>query len=82
MSTKYNCAMKLSKIGPYGHSFGAMWEMIPESAKSRLPASALAEMVDAMWAVSQRSKRIAEEEAIENGSVWDHRNDRAVDLVA
>jgi len=75
-------AKTLSVIGDCHESFNAMLDYVPRGVLKTLPAKRLAEMIDALWLACGTSKAIAAREAIQNGFVWDARNDRAVDLVA
>ncbi len=72
-SIKVNRALKLSKIGDCPQSASAMLDALPASAISALTGAQIAEMLDAMWDMAQRSKAIAEREAVAEGAIWDAR---------
>lgn len=44
---------------------------VPDSVVARVSSRELAELIDAMWTLSQNSKSIAEAEAVSDGRVWD-----------
>jgi len=69
---KINRAAKISMIGEYRESFCAMLDAIPQEVLSALPAQQIAALIDANYKLSKISKRIAEDDAVANGFVWDH----------
>lgn len=71
MSIKFNRARSLSWIGNTPRTFDAFVESVPATVISTLSAAQLAALVDAMHAVSVKSKHLAEREAISNGGIWD-----------
>lgn len=77
---KINKARRLSEIGVYRESFSAMLAAIPDPVIEALTARQLADLIDANWRLAGASKRLAGEEAVVNGFVWDHNRSRAIDL--
>lgn len=71
MSIKINRSRSLSWVGTTPRTFDAFVESIPASVVGTLSAAQLAALIDAMHQVSERSKQLAEREAISNGGVWD-----------
>lgn len=69
--TKINRAMALAEIGGDKASAAAMLRVIPESVIARVTGQQLAELLDAMWKLSQSSKEIAETEVVSDGRVCD-----------
>jgi hypothetical protein len=82
MSIKINRAQKLAAIGRCPGSFIAMLEAIPASAIETLNSRELAELIDANWRLAGASKAIAASDALSEGGVWDHRNQRFRELRA
>ena len=70
-SRKVKMALGRARVGSHPASRAAMLDAIPRSALARLTAADLAEMLDAMWSVTQRSKVPAAREALDEGIVWD-----------
>ena len=79
---KINRAARLAAIGGYRQSFAAMLDAIPSSLVSALTAQQLADLIDANWRLAGASKKIAEDDIIANGFVWDHQRDRAREIAA
>lgn len=77
---KYSRSKDAAKRGEYNNSFDAMYREIPESVKAALTSKRIAELVDAMWNVAQKSKAIANREAIEIGAVWDEKAQKHRDI--
>lgn len=69
--TKINRAMALAEIGSSKASAEAMLRVIPESVIAKISGQELAQLLDAMWRLSQNSKDLAETEAVSDGRVWD-----------
>lgn len=70
---KINRALRLAEVGRYPASASAMMDAVPASARANLTSQELAELLDAMWGVAERSKAIAAREVIDNGRIWDAR---------
>ena len=70
----------MSAIGQYHQSFNDMWLSLPHTVIKNSTSATIALIIDAMWQTSKKSKAIAENEAIENGFVWDHKNNEAIEL--
>ena len=68
---KINRAYAKSKIGSYPASREAMLDYIPAGVVAALASQQLAEMLDAMWSACQDAKRIAAQDAMRNGCIWD-----------
>ncbi len=71
MTIKLNRARSLSLIGGHPRTFDAFVESIPASVVGTLSAAQLAALLDAMHQFSQKSKQLAEQEALSNGGIWD-----------
>lgn len=70
-SIKVNRALALSDIGPCRASAAAMLDAIPRDVVAALPSHLIARLIDANWQMCQRTKAIADAEAIREGAVWD-----------
>lgn len=79
---KINRALRLADVGRYPETARAMLRALPASALDKLSAREIAEMLDAMHALTERSKAIAERDACEAGLVWDARRDEHRELAA
>jgi hypothetical protein len=77
---KETCALKVAAIGRYPASANAMLAYLPDSVATGLPAHALAELLDAMWALAREAKRLAIQDAIADGCVWDARRNAFRDI--
>lgn len=82
MSIKLNRARSLSSIGSTPRTFDAFVGSIPGTVVNRLSAAQIAAIIDAMHQVGQTSKHLADQEAVENGGVWDHRRNAFRPLAA
>lgn len=72
MTIKINRARSLSSIGNTPRTFDAFVESIPATVVGTLSAAQLAALLDAMYQFGQKSKQLAEQEALSNGGIWDH----------
>lgn len=73
---KVNRALSLASIGGCPGSAGDMLGAIPTAVIEALPSRLLAELLDANWRLAQRSKALANAEAVAEGAVWDARHQR------
>jgi len=80
MSIKVIRAAKISKIGGNSNSFYNMLDYIPADVRKALSSKQIAVIIDRLWDACGASKAIAARESLENGFVWDAKNNRAVDL--
>jgi hypothetical protein len=80
MSIKIERARKIAAIGSHPQSFARMLDSIPASVIEKLTARQLAGLIDANWRLAGASKRLAEEEAVANGVVWDYRRGHAREI--
>ncbi|PTV70241.1 hypothetical protein [Agrobacterium pusense] len=71
MTIKFNRAQSLSWIGTTPRTFDALFEAIPGTVVDSLTAAQLAALIDAMHQFSEKSKLLAEREALSNGGIWD-----------
>jgi hypothetical protein len=53
-----------------------MLDAVPPAILSALPSAALADLLDAMWQLAERSKSAAIAAAIDDGALWDARAGR------
>lgn len=60
----------------------AMLDAIPETVVAQLSAAALADLLDAMWMMCERTKAIAAADVIQEGAVWDAKQQRLREIVA
>lgn len=77
---KINRARKLSTIGNLPNTFAAMLIYVPADNITALTSRQLASQIDTLWRACGTSKAIAAREAIENGFVWDERNNCSRDI--
>jgi hypothetical protein len=77
---KTSKALRKASIGVNPGSASAMLALIPARIQDRLPASDLAQLVDAIWRACQASKSIAAAEILDEGAIWDARKQRLVEL--
>lgn len=68
---KINRALRQSRVGANPSSAKAMLKAVPDSVVAKVSSNELAELLDAMWRLSQKSKAIAESEVVSEGGVWD-----------
>lgn len=80
MSIKIERAVKLSKIGAYPATFSALLAHVPQTLVDTMTSRQLAATLDALFACAQESKALAAREAIQNGFVWDARQNRSRDI--
>jgi hypothetical protein len=78
---KVNRALRQSKIGKHPASASAMLRAVPNSVVAKVSSRELAEMLDAMWSLAEKSKAIANSEAISEGAVWDSQKQEFRELV-
>ncbi|WP_289009848.1 hypothetical protein [uncultured Thermomonospora sp.] len=77
---KIDRAIKLSRVGGYPRTCAAVLEAIPWSTINALTGRQLAELMDAIWELWQRTKRIHERDIINEGAVWDEASGRLIEL--
>lgn len=82
MTIKIERARKASIIGDCPGSFGAMIDLIPATTRAALTGRQIGELSDAMWRACQQSKALANREAIDEGGVWDARQQRYREIAA
>lgn len=75
---KINRAFAKSSIGAYPSSREAMLDYIPAGVIAALTSAQLADMLDAMWRACQDAKRIAAQDAVADGAIWDGQRMREI----
>lgn len=79
-SIKINRALRQSSIGANPASASAMLAGIPASIIQTATSRQLADLLDASWSLTQESKAIAARSWIDEGAIWDARQQRLRDI--
>lgn len=69
--TKINRAMRLAEIGENRATAEALLRVLPESVIARVTGHELAQLLDAMWKLSQNYRATVEAEIVSDGGAWD-----------
>lgn len=69
--TKIDRAMQLAEVGEQRTTAEALLRALPESVIARVTGHELAELLDAVWKLSQNSIASAETEVVSDGGVCD-----------
>jgi hypothetical protein len=75
-SIKINRALEKAEVGKYPRTFEAILNSVPGPTITKLTSSELAELMDAIGAHAAVSKRLAEQEIIDEGAAWDYKQQR------
>jgi hypothetical protein len=79
---KINRALRASAIGGCPASAAAMLAAIPQSVLATASSRQIAELIDANWSLAQEAKALAERASIDQGAIWDARQQRLRDIAA
>jgi hypothetical protein len=82
MSIKIERAMKLASAGNFPATFSGLLAHIPQGLVDTMTSRQLASTIDALYTCAQESKAFAAREAINNGFIWDARQNRSRDIAA
>lgn len=81
-SIKINRALRQSSIGTNPASASAMLAGIPASIIEAVTSRQLADLLDANWSLAQETKALAALAWIDEGAIWDARQQRLRDIAA
>jgi queuine/archaeosine tRNA-ribosyltransferase len=73
---KINRATRLADVGRYPSTCSAMMRHLPAELFKRATAAEIAMAMHALWAACRESKSIAIRDAIDEGAIWDARQQR------
>ncbi|MCK5930993.1 MAG: hypothetical protein KAG89_02390 [Fulvimarina manganoxydans] len=79
---KIRRAISMSSIGSLVETRSAMLEAIPASVLATASSRQIADLLDANWALAQRSKASAAEAACDEGAIWDANRQRLREIAA
>ncbi|TAW50589.1 hypothetical protein [Rhizobium leguminosarum] len=80
MSIKINRAAKFSKVGAWPGTFTSLLAYMPPTLLDAMTARQIGLAIDALYDCAQKSKAIAEREALDCGVVWDEVRGRLINL--
>lgn len=81
-SRKVSRAIAMSRIGDCRESASAMLRAIPDEVIAALPARLIAQIIDANWRLARVNQAMGQADAINNGCIWDERQQRHRDIAA